>query len=79
MKRTIAMAINSLSECNLNFQMSSNNSEINLRSEMDKQSETIQFLAKRIYKIDLDEFMDQTKFENINCNKISGYVELKNV
>ena len=42
-KRTIAMAINSLCECNLNFQMSSNNSEINLRSEMDKPSESIHF------------------------------------
>ena len=76
-KRTIAMAINSLCECNLNFQMSSNNSEINLRSEMDKPSETIQFLAKRLYKIDLDEFMDQTKFEDIDCNKISGMSNLK--
>ena len=44
---------------------------------MDKSSETIQFLAKRLYKIDLDEFMDQTKFEDIDCNKISGMSNLK--
>ena len=76
-KITIIMAINALCECNLNFQMSFNNSKINLRSEMDKPSETIQFLVKRLYNLDLDEFMNQTKFEDIDCNKISGTSNLK--
>ena len=44
---------------------------------MDKPSETIQFLAKRLYNLDLDEFMNQTKFEDIDCNKISGMLNLK--
>ena len=72
-KRTVAIAISSVSESNLSLFANSNKNEENCNSESIKLDEATH-LASQLYRIDLDEFMHRARLDNDSINKSSGRI-----